>query len=78
MWVCPYSNEYLIKCGEELDMDKSSPAYQMMFEVASSREITIVGGSIPEKRNGQMYNTCCVFGPDGQLKAKYSKVCSLV
>ncbi|CAO2840263.1 unnamed protein product [Amaranthus hypochondriacus] len=74
MWVCPYSNEYFIKCGVELDIDKSSPAYQIMSEVASSREITIVGGSVPEKRNGQMYNTCCVFGPDGQLKAKYSKL----
>lgn len=78
MWVCPYSHEYFAKCAEELDKEESSQAFSMLSKVARSRKITIVGGSLPERKNGKMYNTCCVFGPDGKLKAKHSKVSPLV
>ncbi|XP_021859346.1 omega-amidase, chloroplastic isoform X2 [Spinacia oleracea] len=74
MWLCPYSHEYFEKCGEELNTEESSATYHMLSEISSIHQITIVGGSIPERRNGQMYNTCCVFGPDGKLKAKHSKL----
>ncbi|KMT20719.1 hypothetical protein BVRB_1g006930 isoform B [Beta vulgaris subsp. vulgaris] len=74
MWVCPYSHEYFAKCAEELDKEESSQAFSMLSKVARSRKITIVGGSLPERKNGKMYNTCCVFGPDGKLKAKHSKL----
>lgn len=33
-------------------------------------------GSIPEEDGGKLYNTCTVFGPDGQLLLKHRKVCS--
>ena len=33
----------------------------------------IIGGSIPEKENNKLFNTCCVYGPDGELIAKYRK-----
>ena len=36
--------------------------------------VTIVGGSIPEVSEGKLYNTCCVFGPAGELIAKHRKV----
>ena len=36
--------------------------------------MTLVGGSIPERSAGKLYNTCCVFGPDGKLLAKHRKV----
>lgn len=31
-------------------------------------------GSIPEEDDGKLYNTCMVFGPDGQLILKHRKV----
>ncbi|XP_074306493.1 omega-amidase, chloroplastic-like, partial [Silene latifolia] len=76
MWVCPYSQEYSTKCAEELDgkNQSHSPAYSMLSNVAFTQGITIVGGSIPELRNGRLYNTCCIFGRDGQLKAKHRKL----
>ncbi|XP_021720482.1 omega-amidase, chloroplastic-like isoform X1 [Chenopodium quinoa] len=74
MWVCPYSHEYYAKCAEELDKEESSQAFSMLSKVASSRKITIVGGSIPVRKNCKIYNTCCVFGPDGKLRAKHSKL----
>ncbi|KAI7986880.1 hypothetical protein LOK49_LG14G02144 [Camellia lanceoleosa] len=75
MWNCPYSTDYFEKFAEDFDCKDSSPSFSMLSEVALGNRITIVGGSMPERRkNGQLYNTCCVFGPDGNLKAKHSKV----
>ena len=35
-------------------------------------------GSIPERTiPDKLYNTCTVFNPDGELIAKYRKVCQL-
>jgi hypothetical protein len=46
----------------------------MLSEVSRLLKITIVGGSIPERSGDRVYNTCCVFGTDGKLKAKHRKV----
>lgn len=46
----------------------------MLSEVSRLLKITIVGGSIPERSGDRLYNTCCVFGTDGKLKAKHRKV----
>ncbi|GMH03794.1 hypothetical protein Nepgr_005633 [Nepenthes gracilis] len=74
MWVCPYANDYFAKCSEDLVVENSSPAFRLLSEVSSRLRITIVGGSLPEWSNGRLYNTCCVFGPDGELKAKHRKL----
>ena len=74
MWNCPYSADNFAKYAEDFDNGDSSPSFSMLSEVASCFGITIVGGSIPEWCNGTMYNTCCVFGSDGKLKAKHRKV----
>lgn len=55
------------------DMD-SAPSLLMLSEAASSLGVTIIGGSIPEKDADQLYNSCSVFGPNGELKAKYRKI----
>lgn len=31
-------------------------------------------GSIPEEDGGKLYNSCTVFGPDGELILKHRKV----
>lgn len=46
----------------------------MLSELSRLLKITIVGGSIPERSGDRLYNTCCVFGTDGNLKAKHRKV----
>lgn len=74
MWNCPYSNDYFGKYAENFENKGSSPSFSMLSEAASSLGITIVGGSMPEWENGKLYNTCCVFGADGKLKAKHRKV----
>ncbi|KAK9265778.1 hypothetical protein L1049_021665 [Liquidambar formosana] len=74
MWNCPYSNDNFAKYAEDFDDEDASPSFSMLSQVASNQGITIVGGSVPEWNNGLLYNSCCVFGPDGKLRAKHRKI----
>lgn len=76
MWNCPYSNDSFPVFAEEIQAPDfaASPSAAMLSAVAASKKITIVGGSIPERRDGKLYNTSLVFGSDGALKGKFSKV----
>lgn len=74
MWNCPYSTDYFDRFSENFDDKDNSASYSMLSEVASRKGITIVGGSIPEWHKNQLFNTCCVFGPNGELLAIHRKV----
>ncbi|KAK6787263.1 hypothetical protein RDI58_015788 [Solanum bulbocastanum] len=74
MWNCPYSTNLFAKFAEDFSDIDSAPSLLMLSEVASSLGVTIIGGSIPEKDAGQLYNSCPVFGPNGELKAKHRKI----
>ena len=43
----------------------ASPTFSMLSEADCSHGITLLSGSVPESSNGRLYNTSCVFGPDG-------------
>ncbi|XP_073010539.1 omega-amidase, chloroplastic-like [Typha latifolia] len=73
IWNCPLSLENLSKYAENIDAEEA-PSISMLSEVAAQQNITIIGGSIPEKTNGRLFNTCCVLGPDGKIKAKHRKL----
>ncbi|KAI3455610.1 hypothetical protein Pfo_012273 [Paulownia fortunei] len=74
MWNCPYSTDYFERFAENFDDQDSASSFKMLSEVALQEGITIVGGSIPEWSDGQLYNTCCVFAPNGELLAKHRKM----
>ncbi|KAL5579532.1 hypothetical protein UlMin_011974 [Ulmus minor] len=74
MWNCPYSSDYFAKHAEDFDNEDASPTILMLSQAALCHKITIVGGSVPEWNNGRLYNTCCIFGPDGKLKARHRKI----
>lgn len=74
IWNCPYAPEHFNKYAEVIDAGDASPTISMLSEVAYSQGITIIGGSIPETSAARLFNTCCVIGPDGKLKAKHRKV----
>jgi predicted amidohydrolase len=59
--------------AESLDEGESVEA---MRAWAKSHGVTLVGGSITERREGRekLSNTCCVFDPDGALAAVYRKI----
>lgn len=75
IWNSPYSNASFPVYAEDIDAGgDESPSTMMLSELSRSLQITVVGGSIPERSGDKLYNTCCVFGTDGKLKAKHRKV----
>lgn len=74
MWNCPYSTDCFTRFAEDFDDQESSPSYSMLSDLAFREGITIVGGSVPERCGDRLYNTCCIFGPKGELLAKHRKL----
>ncbi|XP_011078063.1 omega-amidase, chloroplastic isoform X1 [Sesamum indicum] len=75
IWNSPYSNDSFPVYAEDIDAGgDASPSTAMLSELSRSLKITIVGGSIPEWSGNKLYNSCCVFGTDGKLKAKHRKI----
>ncbi|THG12358.1 hypothetical protein TEA_001020 [Camellia sinensis var. sinensis] len=66
---------YCFLYAEDVDAGgDASPSTAMLSELSQSLQITIVGGSIPERSGDRLYNTCCVFGTDGKLMEKHRKI----
>ncbi|GLT97230.1 hypothetical protein SLE2022_148030 [Rubroshorea leprosula] len=75
IWNSPYSNDSFPVYAEDIDAGgDASPSTVMLSEVSCRLKITIVGGSIPERYGDKLYNTCCLFGSNGKLKAKHRKI----
>ncbi|PWA49826.1 omega-amidase, chloroplastic [Artemisia annua] len=70
----PLLERLLQKCAEDFKDKHGSPSFFMLSELAYIHSITIVGGSVPELDGNRLYNTCCVFGPNGKLLGKHRKV----
>jgi hypothetical protein len=62
------------KHTEDIDSGPSSST-SMLSEAARAHNITLVGGSVPERSNGKLYNTCCVYDNTGKLLAKHRYAC---
>uniref|UniRef100_A0A0D3FEI2 CN hydrolase domain-containing protein n=1 Tax=Oryza barthii TaxID=65489 RepID=A0A0D3FEI2_9ORYZ len=75
IWNGPYSNDSFPEYAEDIEAGgDAAPSFSMMSEVARTLQITLVGGSISERSGNKLYNTCCVFGSDGELKGKHRKI----
>jgi predicted amidohydrolase len=72
-WNAIGSVEELHAAAEPLEGGESVAA---MAEWARSHGITLVGGSISERREGRekLSNTSLAFGPDGELLGVYRKI----
>jgi predicted amidohydrolase len=67
------SHEILLDVAEPLDGGETVDA---MSSWARTHGITLVGGSIAERRDGRekLSNTCVVFDPEGEIAAVYRKI----
>ncbi|KYN42599.1 Omega-amidase NIT2, partial [Trachymyrmex septentrionalis] len=45
-----------------------------LSEAARKNNVYVIGGTIPERNNDKLYNTCTVWGPDGKLVAMHRKM----
>lgn len=70
MWNCPYSNDYFPDYAE----DGMGPSRQALAKMAAENKLWLVGGSIPERENGKIYNTSFVYDPEGREVARHRKV----
>ena len=69
MFCCPYRNDCFAAYGEA----EGGSAQMTLSFLAKELGIYIVGGSIPELADGNIYNTSYVYGRQGQLLAKHRK-----
>lgn len=76
----PYGCDYFPDYAEVLQPSpptkEASPSFHALSEMARANKVYLVGGSIPELNpdTKKYYNTCLVFGPEGQLLASHRKV----
>ncbi len=70
MFNCPYENKHFPLFAETYG-EKTT---DFLSRLAKELNIYIIGGSIPERENEQIYNTSYVFDPQGQLIARHRKM----
>ncbi len=70
MFNCPYENSYFPVFAEEYP-GKTTEALK---NAAKKNSIYLVGGSIPESENGNIYNTSFIFDRNGELIGKHQKM----
>ncbi|XP_034484823.1 omega-amidase NIT2 isoform X2 [Drosophila innubila] len=69
---CPYGTKYFREYAECIPGGYTS---QQLSKAALDHQVYIVGGTIPELgENESIYNTCTVWGPNGDLIAKHRKM----
>ncbi|WP_298833621.1 carbon-nitrogen hydrolase family protein [uncultured Piscinibacter sp.] len=52
------------------------PIQRMLAEAAREHAVWVIGGTLPLQSSDpqRVLNSCCVFGPDGGLAARYDKI----
>jgi len=80
-WNSPYSTTSFPEYAEtvpdigRLPTQNDSPSIASLCELAKEHGIYLIGGSIPERAsNGNIYNTCVIIDPSGQIIGKHRKM----
>ncbi|KAK2710780.1 omega-amidase NIT2-like [Artemia franciscana] len=67
----PYGTEYFKLYAEKVPDGESC---RSLASMARQNQIYLIGGSIPEADGDNLYNTCTIWGPTGDLIGKHRKV----
>lgn len=67
----PYGTKYFPQYAENIP---GGTTCQSLSKAAKENCVYLIGGSIPEVEGDKYFNTCTVWGPDGQLLATHRKV----
>lgn len=66
----PYGTSYFSEYAEEIPGNST----EVLSKAAKENNIFLVGGSLPESKNGKLFNTCPIFNPAGEMIATHQKV----
>lgn len=69
-----WTTGYALRQVAEMAEDEDGPTLSGVREAAVRHGVTVVAGSLPIRRGGQIYNKAVVIGPDGQTIAAYEKL----
>ncbi|RLU17759.1 hypothetical protein DMN91_009996 [Ooceraea biroi] len=67
----PYGTSHFAKYAESIPDGETCVA---LSGAARRNNVYVIGGTIPERDDGKLYNTCTIWAPDGKLVAKYRKM----
>lgn len=67
----PYGTKFFNEYAENVP---NGPTCETLSRLAKENSVYLIGGTIPEKDNGKLYNTCTVWNPCGEMIAKYRKM----
>lgn len=70
LYACA-NTAYFKKNAEEIPNGQTSIA---LSDAAKRNNIYVIGGTIPEREDDKLYNTCTIWAPDGKMIGKYRKV----
>lgn len=70
MFNCPYENSKFMEY-QETEKDRT---ISMLKKLAKENKILLIAGSIPEKKDGKIYNTSFVINKKGEVLDKHRKV----
>lgn len=71
MFNCPYQSELFPKYAE---VYPEGETISLLSKLAKSKNIIIVGGSVPERDGDKIYNTSFIFDSSGLLVGRHRKV----
>jgi omega-amidase len=67
----PYGTQYFEKYAEPIP---DGPTMKGIRAAAVSNRIAVVAGSIPERRDGKLFNTSVVWSATGEMLTRFSKI----
>lgn len=67
----PYGTKFFEQYAEVIP---GGPSCAMISQAAKEHCIYIVGGTMPERCDSKLYNTCTVWNSNGEMIAKYRKM----
>lgn len=70
LWNIGYDKEHISEKAETLKEESIA----FLRKLAKEKQVNIVGGSIAERHDGNIYNTLPIIGKHGELLCKYRKV----
>ncbi|WP_027621288.1 carbon-nitrogen hydrolase family protein [Acetivibrio clariflavus] len=71
MFNCPYDNSKFHSYAEDLE---NGETIQAIRKAAKDLNICVIAGSIPERSEGKVYNTCVVIDSKGNIIGRHRKV----